>query len=65
MARTAQIGRFGAGLNRHLDRARSVIGRDARGDAMLRAGINAHRERGLIGIGVAIHHQGKIQRIQA
>ena len=32
---------------------------------MLWAGVNAHRERGLIGIRVAIHHQGKIQRVQA
>ena len=30
MAWTAQIGRFGAGLDCHLDRARSVIGRDPR-----------------------------------
>ena len=31
---------------------------------MFPASINAHREGGFIGIGVAVHHQGKVQLIE-
>ena len=64
MAGTAQITRSGVRMDRHLDRPGPVFGGDARAHSLLRTRIHAHREGGLVAVGVAIHHQGQIQGIE-
>ena len=65
VARAPQVGGAALGVDGHLDRARPVVGRNPRAHAVFRAGIHTHGERGLVAVGVAIHHQGQIQRVES
>ena len=64
VAGPAQVGRTGVGVDRHLDGAGAIVGGNSRADAVLRTRIHAHREGGLVAVGVAIHHQGQIQGVE-
>ena len=65
VARPAQVIGPGGGVDGYLDRAGPVLGGNAGADAVFRAGINADREGCLIFIGVAMHHQGQLEGIEA
>ena len=64
VARSPKVGGAAFGVNGHLDRPCPVVRGDARAHAIFWAGIHAHREGGLIAVGVAIHHQWQIQGIE-
>ncbi len=56
MTGTAQILGLGVGINGNLDSAGAVLGRNARGDSLLRRGIDTDGEGGLVGVGVGGYH---------
>ena len=56
--RTAEILGAGSGANGHLNGARPVLCRDPCRHPVLRCCVNAHREGGLVAVGIAIHHGG-------
>ena len=64
VARPAQVGRTGVGVDRHLNGAGAIVGGNSSADAVFWASIDAHREGGLVAVGVAIHHQRQIQGIE-
>ena len=62
---TAEVGGPGGRVDRHLDGAGPILGRDSSAHAVFRACIHTHGEGGLVAVGVAIHHQGQIQNVEA
>jgi hypothetical protein len=64
MPRPAQISWAALRVNRHLNGAGSILGRDACADAVFRAGIHAHCEGGLVVVGVAVDHQRQVKLVE-
>ena len=63
MSRPGQIGGTGCRVHGGLDRARPVGGRDPRGHAP--PPVDGDAERGSVGRGVLLHHQGETQFLEA
>ena len=65
MAGAPEVSGPGGRVNRHLDGAGPILGRDSSTNAIFRTRIHTHGEGGLVAVGVAIHHQGQIQNVKA
>ena len=65
VARTTEIGGLGVGVGQHLDGLRPVVRADAGRNPELHVGIDRHRERRPLWVGVPVRHEREIEFVRA